>query len=338
MSRKKTHERALLLDALACENFKRPPVWLMRQAGRYMPQYQAIRKQHSLLTCFNDPDLATEITLLPIDLLKVDAAILFSDILIIVKAFGLQLDFIEGKGPQIHPILVTRKQIDLLPSPDLNRLKHVASTIQQLKRELTVPLIGFAGGPFTVASYMMGGLSLVKKFAYTDPKAMHELLEKILQATISYLDMQVTAGCEVLQIFDSWAGLLPLQAFEEFCVHYLQKIVQTFKEKVPVVVFTRGSSLFANHLAAIAPNCISLDWQLPMKEVRSSISKKISLQGNLDPDILRSSIPKIREETRNLLALMHRDPGFIVNLGHGVLPDTPLENVQAFVETVKEFF
>lgn len=327
----------LFLDALACRNVSRPPVWIMRQAGRYLPQYQEFRKKYALTELFSHPDLAAEITLLPIDAIGMDAAILFSDILTIVKGFGFGLDFVEKKGPQIFPRITSAAQIQALPSFDLEKVRHVQKTITLLKETLLVPLIGFAGGPFTVASYIFGGVSEVKAFLYNYPQEMHLLLQKLTEATISYLQMQVAAGANALQLFDSWAGMLPLEEFNKFSLHYLKQIVESLKKLVPVIVFARGSSLFAEELAEIGPSCISMDFQVPMKDLRKKVPKHIALQGNLDPELLLAPEDIVRQKTKALLDAMAGEPGFIVNLGHGVLPATLVENVKAMVDTVKSY-
>jgi uroporphyrinogen decarboxylase len=330
----------LFLDALAGKNRGRAPVWLMRQAGRYMPDYRALREKHSLTEMFHSPELAAQVTLLPIDLLGVDAAILFSDILLIAESLGLKILYPEGSSPVLEKPLTSPSEIDQLTLfPAREKLGYVERSIQILKPQLQVPLIGFCGGPFTVASYFVekqgkGELSGIKKWIYHHPDALHKLLQLITDATIDSLKMQIEAGANVVQLFDSWAGVLPLPLFKTFSLHYLEKIVEALRPtQIPVILFCRGSALFASELATLNPAAISFDWQLDMAEIRKRVPSHIAVQGNLDPDLLRAPPAVIKSTAESLLNSMRNEPGFILNLGHGVLPDTPIDNARLLVAT-----
>jgi uroporphyrinogen decarboxylase len=333
---------SLMLDALHCRNTARPPVWLMRQAGRYMPQYRALREKHTLWQLFHEPELAAQVTLLPIDLLGVDAAILFSDILVIAELLGLSVQFPEKGGPRVEPAIRTPEAVDQLPILHVDEvLAYVTKTIRLLKPTLKVPLLGFCGGPFTVASYFIDSGSK-QEFEHTkawmerDPASFHRLLEKLTQASIAYLLAQVEAGVNAVQIFDSWASILTYSQFQAFCLPYLKRMVEALKSTgAPVIVFCRNSSLYPAELTSLEPRCISFDWHRPMHELRHSVPPEIAIQGNIDPTFLKNPKSQITEAVRALVSSMQGDPGFIVNLGHGVLPDIPMEHVQCFVDAVK---
>ncbi|MBX7066242.1 MAG: uroporphyrinogen decarboxylase [Parachlamydiales bacterium] len=292
----------MFLEALKGQNRNRPPVWLMRQAGRYMPSYQKLRAKHSLRDLFFTPELAAEITLMPIEQLGVDAAILFSDITVVALPLGMSLDFNEG--PVIQGSL-KRESIEVL--------EPIAKTIRMIKAQTKVPLIGFCGGPYTVARYMGG-----------DPA----LLEPITEATLEYIRMQEAAGVDAIQIFDSWAG--EMADFPSY-TPYLQRLIQS--ARVPVIVFMRGSCRYVDELVKLHPTAISFDSERPLHELRPKVP--MAVQGNLDPDLLYQPLPIIRQKTRELLDSMGSDPGFIVNLGHGVKKDVSFEAVKCLVDTVK---
>lgn len=334
----------LFLKALRCEDVSRPPVWLMRQAGRYMPQYRAIRAKHSLWEMFHQPDIATAITCLPLELLDVDAAILFSDILVIAEALGLSIDFPEGRGPRVVPPIQTKSHVDFLTHPSIEALHYVFQTIQNVKKNIDVPLIGFSGGPFTVASYFIDSTSQhafeqTKRWIKEDPKTLHALLIKITEATIAYLKAQIQSGVDAIQIFDSWANVLDDDEFAVFSLPYLDQIVKALKSsRIPVILFCRSSSLRAEALAALQPAAISFDWHLSMAKLRKKVPLSIAVQGNFNPEFLKLPKEQITAGVKELLDSMHHQPGFIVNLGHGITPDIPFENVRAFVRAVKEPF
>jgi uroporphyrinogen decarboxylase len=325
---------ALLLKALRSQNDSRPPVWLMRQAGRYMPQYQAFRKNHSLFDLFHDVEKIVEITLLPVKALDVDAAILFSDILSVCDGLGIKWGFEDGRGP----LLPEPVQPHTIFSKKKNAYTHIESAIRELKKELKIPLLGFAGAPFTIASYLIEGgsskdLKKTKKWLYSDPQSFHALLNQISEETISYLKVQIEAGVDGVQLFDSWAHHLDHPSFCSFSLHYMEKILRAIPE-VPVILFCRGSCFFAKELSSIKPSAISLDWSGEISIIRKELPQ-VALQGNLDPMILYASKKEIQKAVFRLLDSMKGDPGFIFNLGHGLLPDIPYENVQYLVDTVK---
>lgn len=331
----------LFLRALRCESVPRPPVWLMRQAGRYMPQYRALREKHSLWDMFHRPELAAAVTRQPLEHLGVDAAILFSDILVIAEALGLSVQFPIQGGPRVEPAVHTAAQVDAMPLiPVQKALSYVFETIHRLKPTLDVPLIGFSGAPFTVASYFIDSSShsafeRTKRWMQEDPVSFHQLLDKIAHATIAYLQEQIRSGVDALQLFDSWANVLDDAQFAEFSLAYLKKIVEAIAPSgTPIILFCRGSSLRAEALSSINPSAISFDWHLPMKELRQKVPAHIAVQGNLNPEFLKLPLKEREEELEKLLSSMHNERGFIVNLGHGVTPDIPFENVQHFVKQV----
>lgn len=295
----------MLLEALKGKNQSRPPVWLMRQAGRYMPTYRKLREKYSLYDLFFTPELAAEVTLMPIEQIGVDAAILFSDITVVALPLGFTLDFSEG--PVIRGALARR---------GLELLEPIAQAIRLIKPRLQVPLIGFCGGPYTVASYING-----------DPA----LLDPITEVTIEYIHMQEKAGVDVIQIFDSWAGRLSSDAFQTFCAPYLKRLIES--TSVPVILFMRGASERVEELVRLRPDAISFDWGKPLADLRKQVP--MAVQGNLDPDLLYEPFSVIRQKTEELLESMKGDPGFIVNLGHGVKPDMSVDAVKCLVETVK---
>lgn len=308
----------------------------MRQAGRYLPEYRALRQKHTLWEMFHDPEIAAAVTRMPLETIGFDAAILFSDILVIAEAFGLTVHFPEKGGPYIEPAVTTADSLQLRNVEE--SLHYVSRTISLLKPDLRVPLIGFCGGPFTVASYLIdrgGKEGKTLSWLQNDPESFHRLLDKITTASIAYLRMQIQAGVDAIQVFDSWASLLNPAQFETFSLPYLQKIVQAIK--IPVILFCRNSSLYPQQLSSLNPAGISFDWHKPMHELRTIVPANIAIQGNFDPEFLKSSPERIQAETRKLLHSMEGDPGFIVNLGHGVLPDTPVDNVRCFVDTVKNY-
>jgi uroporphyrinogen decarboxylase len=334
----------LLQKALRCETVPRPPVWLMRQAGRYLPEYRALRSRHSLWEMFHQPEIAAIVTKMPLEQLGVDAAILFSDILVIAEALGLAIRFPDKGGPRVDPPIHTSEQVAALPFiPVEDSLSYVFETIRKVKQEIDVPLIGFSGGPFTVASYFIDSTSAsaferTKRWLKEDPTSFHALLLKITQATIAYLKAQVQAGADVLQIFDSWANMLDDEEFASFSLPYLKMIVNAFKGSgIPVILFCRSSSLRSDALSALEPTALSFDWHLPMIELRKKVPAGIAIQGNFNPEFLKLPQEQIASGVKELLDSMKNQKGFIVNLGHGVTPDIPVENVRCFVNEVKKY-
>ena len=306
----------LLLRALKCEPVSRPPIWLHRQAGRFLPQYREIRAKHSFRHLVGTPHIAAQITKLPIDLLGMDAAILFSDILVLAEVFGFTFDFSDGKGIRLkEPETEIRKDV-------AQTLSYVAEAIQLLKKDLNVPLIGFCGGPYTVSTYMR--------------RTTPQWLEKITTATIEYLQMQVKAGVDVIQIFDSWAGKLEPLDFQTLALPYLKKIVDAMRPTgIPITLFCRGSTRYVKELVSLEPSALAFDWEKEMHELRREVPAHIAIQGNLDPAILQGPIDVLQEKARAILDSMQGEKGVIFNLGHGVVPETPVENVRWLVNYVK---
>jgi uroporphyrinogen decarboxylase len=322
------------LSALTYRNSEdRPPVWLMRQAGRYLPEYRQLRQKHDFLTLCHEPELAAEVTLQPLKRFELDAAILFSDILVIPEALGMKLRFDEGVGPVFDQPL---EEVQLAPSFG-DKLDFVKEAIGLVQQQYKGPLLGFSGAPFTLASYMIEGGSSrtfkkTKTWMLKDPEGFHKLLKLLTAQVIAYLKMQLLAGVQAVQLFDSWAHVLSDTHFRAFCLPYLKEIV---KEVKPIILFCRGSSIFAPLLAALSPTGISLDWQSNLKEMRQKIPAPIVLQGNLDPDILYASPDVVKQHAQEMVRSMQGDGGYIFNLGHGILPDVPLESVYALVDGVK---
>ncbi|MBI5273879.1 MAG: uroporphyrinogen decarboxylase [Chlamydiales bacterium] len=333
----------LLLDALALKNKKRPPVWLMRQAGRYMPTYQQIRAKTSLLEMFHHPGIIEQVTMLPIEILDVDAAILFSDILLPLECIGLNVYYPNGGGPYVEPLITADsypKQEDVLRVQEV--LSFVYTSITNLKKRLNVPLIGFAGAPFTTLTYALeekgkhAQFTNTKSFIKHYPVLLHQLLNLLTEVIIEHLKLQIKAGADVVQVFDSWAGELSASEFLEFSLPYLEKIVDAIKPtNIPIIIFARGSCTYAKEIASIHPNAISLDSTLPVWEIRKKLGKQIALQGNIEPMLLFESIDTIEKQVNLLKQQMKGDKGFIMNLGHGVLPGTNQDHVRAFVQAVK---
>jgi uroporphyrinogen decarboxylase len=324
------------IDALKQNNHDRPPIWIMRQAGRYLPQYRELKKNRPLLELFRTPEMIVDITLLPIDILDVDAAILFSDILTVLEGLGQGYHFEEGRGPVIHTPITTASQLHTCT----DCYQHIEEAITILKQRLDRPLIGFAGAPFTVASYLIEEarspqLKKTKELYFREPKEFEKILDHITKATIAYLEVQIKAGVDAIQLFDSWAGALSVYDFRICSLQPLAKIAKALeKYSIPIIVFCRGSSLFAQELATLPISCISIDFSADMGEIRRFVPNK-ALQGNLDPMLLYGSYQKIQEGCDRILNAMEGDPGFIFNLGHGVLPDSDLNKVKYMVDYVK---
>lgn len=331
------------------------PVWLMRQAGRYLPEYREIRaKAGSFMSLCKNPELACEVTLQPLKRFDLDAAILFSDILTIPDAMGLGLSFGEGEGPRFaHPIR-DAKAVAALPIPEPEQdLKYVIDAVHLIRHELNgkVPLIGFAGSPWTVATYMVEGgssknFSIIKKMLYTDPALLKQLLDKIAQATILYLNAQIAAGVQAIQLFDTWGGVLTEACYQEFSLYYMRQVLHGLKRQVngeiiPVIFFTKGGGQWLETIAESGCDAVGLDWTTDIGVARQRIGDKVALQGNLDPSVLYAKPEKIRQLVKEIIAT-YRDAGndntgHIFNLGHGIHPDTPIESVTAMIESVRNF-
>lgn len=314
----------------------------MRQAGRYLPEYRAIRTKHSFIDMCHCPELVLQITQLPLRRFELDAAILFSDILVVAEAFGVGLQFKDGVGPIIERPIHTAKDVELLIPPNISeKLSYVEKAIKLMLPQLKVPLIGFCGAPFTVASYMIEGgsskdLKKTKQWMLKDPKSFHQLLSKIAASTMDYLNMQISAGVQAIQIFDSWAHVLSYSHFREFSLSYLSILMKGIKDRnIPIILFCRGSSVFYKQLAELSPAAISIDWNADIAEVRKQVPSSIALQGNLDPDVLFADSPTIKQEAGKILAAMQGDKGYIFNLGHGIHPDISVDAVKTLVDCVQ---
>ena len=333
----------LLLRAALGQKTERTPVWVMRQAGRILAEYRAVRqKAGSFIALATTPELAAEVTLQPVDLLGVDAAIIFSDILVVPEAMGLPYEMEEKRGPVFPKIIRTVKDIDRLrvadPETDLG---YVLEAIKISKRALNgrVPLIGFAGAPFTIFCYMTEGqgsktFSVAKKALYADPSFSHQLLQKITDSTIAYLKAQIAAGANLVQIFDSWAGILSPAQYREFSLPYIRQICDAITE-APVTVFAKGAFFARHEIGQLNCAVVGLDWNMDAAESRALIPNK-TLQGNLDPCVLYGSYEQIQAEVKKMLNVFGKE-GYIANLGHGVYPDTDPDKVRCFIDSVKEY-
>jgi uroporphyrinogen decarboxylase len=324
------------------------PVWMMRQAGRYLPEYRATRKRAgSFLGLCKNPDFATEVTLQPLERFPLDAAILFSDILTVPDAMGLGLYFEDGEGPKFERPLRDEQAIRGLQVPDIaNSLRYVTDAVSQIRTALdgSVPLIGFSGSPWTLACYMVegkGGTDFlnIKKMAYERPELLHHILETNAQAVIAYLNAQIEAGAQAVMIFDSWGGALSHAAYKEFSLQYMEKIVAGLKREndgriVPRIVFTKGGGLWLENMASIGADCLGLDWTIDIGEARKRVGDKVSLQGNLDPAILLSTPEAIEREVASILQSYGKGSGHVFNLGHGITQFTPPENAAAMISAV----
>lgn len=338
--------QSLFLRAANNELTERPPVWMMRQAGRFMKEYWEIKNKYSFLEMCKTPEIAADVTMLPIDLLGVDAAILFSDILVTAEAMGGQLSFEVGTGPVFANPVKSAADIDALSTEGIaEKLNYVALAIVEIQKRLngSVPLIGFAGAPFTVMSYLIEGGSSkdfkkTKLFIHNHPDIAHRLLQKIADVTVEYLNLQIAAGVNALQLFDSWAMALAWNDYREFSHQYNQQIFERLNRKnIPLISFCKGSSVFAPMMAEAKPNVISLDWNVDMLDMRKRLPAGIALQGNIDPFILYADRPVIKKRIMDLFERMRNEPGFIFNLGHGIMPDIPFDNVKYAIDLVKEF-
>ena len=333
----------LLIKAAKGLDVSRPPIWLMRQAGRVLPEYRATRsKAKNFLDFVKNPELACEVSIQPVDILGVDAAIIFSDILVIPEAMGLPYQMIEAKGPWFENTIKTKFDIDALKVADANDLNYVIKAIELTKKELNnrVPLIGFAGAPFTIFAYMIEGsgsktFSKAKQFLYTQPELAHQLLDKITQSTIHYLKAQVEAGADLIQIFDSWAGVLTEQMFYEFSLNYISKICNAISSLVPVTIFAKDAHYAIEGISKTSCSVIGLDWTInPTIARQQGINK--TLQGNVDPCLLYADEKKIISETQIMLNAFGKQK-YICNLGHGLYPDIDIEKVKIFVDFVKNY-
>jgi uroporphyrinogen decarboxylase len=333
------NRKDLFLRACRGEALPRVPVWMMRQAGRYLPEYREIRAKHAFLEVCKTPDLAAEVSLQPFRRLGVDAVIVFSDILIPAEAMGVPLE-LGDSGPNLPNPVRSRADVDRLSIFDPEtETRFLPEAIRRIVKSIgpDVPVLGFAGAPWTLACYMVEGkaregFATVKSFLYNEPKTFHELLHRIAQATIPYLKAQIAAGAAAVQLFDTWCGELNLQDYEEFALPAVQEIVASLGGSVPVIYYTKASQHLLPALASSGANVLSVDWRMDLAEIRTALGPKMALQGNVDPAVLLGPPEKIRDVTLGAIASLAGE-GHVLNLGHGILPQTPVENAQLFIET-----
>jgi len=339
------------LRALLKQPVDRTPVWMMRQAGRYLPEYRATRKQAgSFMDLCQNPELACEVTMQPLRRYDFDAAILFSDILTIPDAFGQGLYFEEGEGPRFKKVIRSPADVEALPDVAIKEeLAYVYAAVARIRQELAgrVPLIGFSGSPWTLATYMIEGggskdFRIAKQFLYNHPEAMHMLLQRLADAVIEYLNAQIEAGAQVVQIFDTWGGILTPSAYQDFSLNYMRKIVQgLIKESdgstVPVILFTKNGGHWLEAIADSGCHGVGLDWTIGIDEARARVGKKVALQGNMDPCILYAKPKVIRAEVKRILEAFGSGSGHVFNLGHGITPGVDPDHVAVFVDAVHKF-
>ena len=338
-----------ILKALRCQATDRPPVWMMRQAGRYLPEYQAIRSQFSFLDLCKNPVKAAEVSIQPYEIFGVDAIIMFSDILVPLEPMGSAVSFATGSPKFAEPIR-TVKQVEDLRVLDKDELakscSFVYDTITEIKSKVNdeLPVLGFAGAPWTLASYMIEGggskdFAQIKAFSYQHPQAMHMLLQKLSDTIADYLILKLDRGVDAVQLFDTWGSVLTQRDYQEFAMPYQQKIISKIRSVYPdasITLYVNGVANILDYMVQTGANCLSVDWRVNLAEVRSFVDgKNIAIQGNLDPCKLLGTKQSVIEETKRMLELAGNEPGYIANLGHGILPMVPVENARAFIETVK---
>jgi len=334
----------LLLKALRGEEVSRPPVWMMRQAGRYLPDYIKLREKYDFFTRVQTPELACEITLQPVDQVGVDAAIIFSDILVIPQAMGMTVLMEEGKGPLLPNVIKTKADIDALITTEVEeRLSYVTQALVLTKQELNgrVPLIGFAGAPWTLLCYMIEGkgsktFDKAKQFCFTQPELAHALLQKITDVTILYLKAQANAGADMVQVFDSWSGMLSPADFKIYAQPYLIQIADALSKHVLVTLFPKGSWYALPELSRSSASGLGIDWSVTPQLAREMTGNRIALQGNFDPSKLLAPILQIKKEVKEMIDAFGVNK-YIANLGHGILPNIPVDHARAFVDAVKEY-
>jgi uroporphyrinogen decarboxylase len=334
----------LFLRALKGETVERPPVWMMRQAGRYLPEFRAIRDKYDFFTRCRVPELASEITVQPIRIVKPDAAILFSDILVVPQAMGIHVEMKENVGPWLPNPIRTAQDVEKIVVPNIDEtLGYVMDAIKMTKEMLNdeVPLIGFAGSPWTILCYAVEGkgsksFDIAKGFCFSQPEAAHVLLQKITDTTIAYLKKKVEAGCNAIQVFDSWGGMLSPVDYQEFSWKYINQIVEEVSKIAPTIVFGKGCWFALGEMAQSKASALGVDWTCSARNARYLTGGNITLQGNFDPSRLLSPIPTIKKMVHQMIDEFGKDK-YIVNLGHGILPNIPVDHAKAFVEAVKEY-
>ncbi len=339
-----------LIRALLRQPVDQTPVWIMRQAGRYLPEYRAARaRAGNFLTLCKTPELACEVTLQPLQRFNLDAAIIFSDILTIPDAMGLGLSFVEGEGPQFQNPIRTPQMINALPIVDPEiELRYVMDAIRLCHAELKdqLPIIGFSGSPWTLATYMVeGGASkefqIIKNLLYREPAALHQLLDKLSLVVTAYLNAQIRAGAAAVMLFDTWGGILTSRAYQEFSLHYMTKIIQGLQrqyegKQIPVIIFTKGGALWLEPMAQSGCDAIGLDWTIDINNARQRVGQHVALQGNLDPAVLYAAPERIRSEAADILAKYGQGSGHIFNLGHGISQYVDPEHLKVLVDAVHE--
>ena len=334
----------LFLRALKGETVERPPVWMMRQAGRFLPEFMAIREKYDFFTRCRTPELASEITVQPIRRFGMDTAILFSDILVIPQAMNIEVQMKPDFGPYLPNPIRDQKGVDNVIVPDVNvELDYVVQAVKATKELLNneVPLIGFAGSPWTILCYVVQGqgsktFDKAKEFCFTNPIAAHQLLQKITDTTIAYLKAKVNAGVDVVQIFDSWGGMLSPVDYQEFSWQYINQIIEALKDDAPVIAFGKGCWFALSEMAKSNASALGIDWTITAQNARYLTGGNITLQGNFDPSRLLSPPSEIKKMVTQMIDDFGKDK-YIVNLGHGILPNIPLDNAKAFIDAVKEY-
>jgi len=338
------------IKAALSQPVDKTPVWMMRQAGRYLPEYRELRaKAGDFMSLCTNPELACEVTLQPLRRYNLDAAILFSDILTIPDAMGLGLYFKPGEGPAFKKPVRTASDINALYVPDVfDKLKYVTDAVSVIRRELKgdVPLIGFSGSPWTLATYMVEGgttknFGEVKGMMFEQPQLMHKMLDMLAKSVTAYLNAQIESGAQAVMIFDTWGGVLSTQNYQEFSLNYMQQIIDGLKRnhddsQIPVTIFTKGGAGWLEKMAATGADCVGLDWTIDINEARERIGDKVALQGNMDPCVLYSTPQRIEQEVSDILAKFGQGSGHVFNLGHGIHPTIKPENVKAYVDAVHD--
>lgn len=341
----------IFIRTLLKQSVDRTPIWMMRQAGRYLPEYRKVREQAgSFLDLCTNPELACEVTLQPLERFNFDAAILFSDILTIPDAMGLGLYFTEGEGPKFKNPVRTAADIKALPIPDPNmELRYVTDAVSLIRKSLQgrVPLIGFSGSPWTLATYMVEGGSSksfqkIKSLMYNEPNLMRQMLDKLAQSVALYLNAQIEAGAQAVMLFDTWGGMLSTEDYQEFSLYYAKKVRSLLKteqndQKVPTLLFTKGGGLWLESMADAGYDALGLDWQTDIAQARARVGDKVALQGNLDPIALYAEPQVIVEKVKTILHKYGNGSGHVFNLGHGILPDVNPNHVKAMVDAVHKF-
>lgn len=339
------NSRERFLKAIACQPLDRPPVWVMRQAGRYLPEYRALKEKYSFLELAQTPELALEVTLQPLKRFPLDAAILFSDILVIPEALGQGYHFRDEGGIAMNYRLENRQQIDALdPNRIEEKLSYVSDALKLIHKELsgTKAVLGFGGSPWTLATYMVEGGSSknfekIKNLFYSERATFDALMQKLTDSLIDYFRMQKSSGADAIQIFDSWGGIIAGKDYEDASLKWIRKIIDAVGSEIPIILYAKGTSIHLSEQCTANPRAISIDWTIAMEEASKRIRDNIAIQGNLDPVILDTNPEIVREQTLQILNAMKNRPGHIFNLGHGIHPTAKIENMATLAETVVDF-